>query len=354
MSRATRRSSRTDGSVVPMKDGFAHGTRVLFGVLFTVVMIIFTQTAVAQTLTRIEIPSSYNPVGSGARALAMGGAFIAVADDATAASWNPGGLTQLERPEASVVGAYFYRVEDNTFGTNPEASGSESVSDIKLNYLSASYPFTLLQRNMVVSLNYQNLYDFNREWNFPLNLAEPGFALSQNVDVDQEGTLSAIGLAYAIQVTPQLSFGFTLNFWEDAIYDNEWKQTTRQSGFGTLAGNPFTFTSTAKEKFQFSGFNANLGVLWNATGKVTLGAVLKTPFEADLSRELNFRSDVTFPGAPGAGSMVLTSVSEDQELDMPMSYGIGIAYRPSDRFTLSAEVYRTDWDDFILKDAQGI
>lgn len=27
----------------------------------------------------------------------MGGAFIAVADDATAASWNSGGLTQLEK-----------------------------------------------------------------------------------------------------------------------------------------------------------------------------------------------------------------------------------------------------------------
>ena len=34
--------------------------------------------------------------GIGARALAMGGAFVAVADDATAALWNPAGLAQLE------------------------------------------------------------------------------------------------------------------------------------------------------------------------------------------------------------------------------------------------------------------
>ena len=33
--------------------------------------------------------------GVGARALAMGGAFVAVADDATAALWNPAGLAQL-------------------------------------------------------------------------------------------------------------------------------------------------------------------------------------------------------------------------------------------------------------------
>jgi hypothetical protein len=62
-------------------------------------------------IQRVEIPSSVNPVGSGARALGMGGAFIAVADDATAASWNPGGLIQLETPEVSVVGAFFVRTE---------------------------------------------------------------------------------------------------------------------------------------------------------------------------------------------------------------------------------------------------
>ncbi len=33
-----------------------------------------------------DFASSPNPVGSGARAMGMGGAFIAVADDATAAS----------------------------------------------------------------------------------------------------------------------------------------------------------------------------------------------------------------------------------------------------------------------------
>ena len=34
--------------------------------------------------------------GLGARALAMGGAFVAVADDATAVIWNPAGLAQLD------------------------------------------------------------------------------------------------------------------------------------------------------------------------------------------------------------------------------------------------------------------
>jgi len=38
--------------------------------------------------------------GVGARALAMGGAFVAVANDATAACWNPAGLAMSERHAA--------------------------------------------------------------------------------------------------------------------------------------------------------------------------------------------------------------------------------------------------------------
>ena len=48
--------------------------------------------AQAQINQQTRINSSPNPIGSGARAQGMGGAFIAIADDATAASWNPGGL----------------------------------------------------------------------------------------------------------------------------------------------------------------------------------------------------------------------------------------------------------------------
>ena len=76
------------------------------------------QLAVAQTLSfGISLPPSLNfvtspaPVGSGARAQGKAVAFIAVADDATAASHNPAGLVQLQQPEGTVVGAYFVRLE---------------------------------------------------------------------------------------------------------------------------------------------------------------------------------------------------------------------------------------------------
>jgi hypothetical protein len=42
-------------------------------------------------------------MGVGARALGMGGAFTAVADDATAAYWNPSGLVKIENIEATFM-----------------------------------------------------------------------------------------------------------------------------------------------------------------------------------------------------------------------------------------------------------
>ncbi len=63
-----------------------------------VVFVALLVTPLARAQTPIE-PPVINP---GARSLALGGAFVAVADDATAAYANPAGLVQLVRPEISL------------------------------------------------------------------------------------------------------------------------------------------------------------------------------------------------------------------------------------------------------------
>ncbi len=49
--------------------------------------------------------AEYLSIGVGARALAMGGAFVAVADDASATYWNPAGLVQLRQREVHFMHA---------------------------------------------------------------------------------------------------------------------------------------------------------------------------------------------------------------------------------------------------------
>jgi long-subunit fatty acid transport protein len=306
--------------------------------------------ASAQVGERLEIPSSFNPVGSGARALGMGGSFIAVADDATAASWNPGGLIQLETPEISAVGSFFSRQEDLSFGTNPEGSGPETITESNLNYLSATYPFHLFKRNMIVSINYQHLYDFHRNWNVILQHTDVDSSTRQNLKYKMQGGLSAIGIAYAIQVTPHISLGLTLNRWDNGLSKNEWEAedinswAIAASGSGSLTQKSIDYT-----KWEFSGFNYNLGFLWNINYRITLGGVFKAPFTADLDRHekhFEFEGDMDNP-------VFYSAADKDQELDMPMSYGIGISYRFSDSLTASFDIYRTEWGDFIYTDESG-
>jgi len=307
-----------------------------------------------------DFASSPNPVGSGARAMGMGGAFIAVADDATAASWNPGGLVQLKTPEISVVGNWFHRTEDIDFANHPEASGSESVSKEDLNYLSMVYPFNLFNRNMVVSLNYQKLYDFAREWDFqfttdettdPIDSPFPGLPpiithITTKIKYhhEQSGGLSALGIAYSIQIVPQLSFGVTMNIWDNDLTPNKWEKINHAAHTTTTTIIPMEPSSSTvsqnfveKNKYLFKGLNFNIGMLWQITDKLTTGIVLKTPFTADIKRETCLNHCTYY----------------DEKLDMPISCGIGLLYKISDEFRISADVYRTEWQDYIYTKTNG-
>jgi len=320
------------------------------------ILIIFTGSlshAFEEDLNFIEIPSSPNPVGSGAMALGMGGAFIAVADDATAASWNPGGLIQLDRPEFSLVGTGFHRVEDNTFSARPEGSGAQSVSGSSVNYLSIAYPFQFRDYNMIVSVSYQNLYNFSREWNLSFRNDSEKRSENQIIDYQLDGSLSAFGVAYCVRINRYFSMGLTLNFWEDGLEKNEWEDRRFGRSVGVKDGYAFIRETRTFDRYSFSGFNMNFGMLWNMNDKFTVGAVFKTPFEADLKHEHTLEYSVKHPELTGSDYAYSKSFHENANVDMPMSYGIGLAYKFSDNFILSADIYRTEWDDFILTDSDG-
>ena len=154
-------------------------------------------------------------------------------------------------------------------------------------------------------------------------------------------------------MTPRISFGFTLNFWQDGLSDNKWKMETHQSRSGTDAGLEYSADTKITDEYVFSGFNANLGILWNVNSNLTLGLVLKTPFTADLTHKATADVEWNFPDNPGSNKSYVSSDETDEELDMPMSYGIGLAYRVSDNLTTSLDIYRTEWDDYLLTDSDG-
>ena len=280
--------------------------------------------------TNILYTSAPNPVGSGARAMGMGGAFIAIADDATAASWNPAGLVQLKRPEMSVVGSFVHRKETFTTTDETQEHANASITLKELNYLSTVYPFSLWNRNMVVSLNYQRLYDYAAEH----EITDSYFLLT--VAHESEGCLAPIGLAYSIQITPQLKWGITVNVWDDFAGSNELKERTSMHGYYELDG-----VTTVK----FEGVNFNMGLLWQPSEQFSFGAVFKSPFTADLEEETTSYM---------MGVKVETeSFRTEKKLDMPSSFGFGMSYKFQDTFKVSLDLYQTNWGRYILTTEDG-
>ncbi len=76
--------------------------------------------------------NKYNPFGVGARAIGMGEAFTAVADDATAVYYNPAGLAQLDHNELHWTGGSYYK-------TMPYTNNATFVMSLGGQYFGLSY-----------------------------------------------------------------------------------------------------------------------------------------------------------------------------------------------------------------------
>jgi long-subunit fatty acid transport protein len=90
-----------------------------------VLLMVFAALPVVAQNTDIESLSGlqFNFGNPGARSLGMGGAFLGLADDASAAEANPAGLTILRKPEFSVEGRNYQEQQVfSTSGTYPDIS----------------------------------------------------------------------------------------------------------------------------------------------------------------------------------------------------------------------------------------
>ena len=331
-------------------------TSYILLIVFTAIAVLWGTNGHLQAATifqNIGVASSPNPVGSGARAIGMGGAFIGIADDATAASWNPAGLIQLETPELSLVGDYNVRQQEFSADSNLEIDNSDNRY-AGLNYLSVAYPFHF-HRNMVVSINYQRLYDFKQSFGYQRDYTSVGLDAYQSVDFDQDGSLSALGFAAAIQATPHMSLGLTLNVWTDELlWDNGWRETYNEHATGSQGGIPTTINTRMEDQYnEFRGINVNIGLLWSANSHLTVGAVAKTPFTASLLHESSFQQVQTFGEPLNSSTNIEQQLKEDVDLTMPMSLGLGFAWRFSDAFSMDVDGYWTDWSEYILEDDSG-
>jgi long-subunit fatty acid transport protein len=308
-----------------------------------------------ELLLQMRIRSSPNPVGSGARALGMGGSFIAIADDATAASWNPAALIILKRAEISCVISHNHG--KRRYDTSAVSGSIDDFSNdqFRLNYFSLALPFSLFSRLMVFSVNYQHLYAFLYEEQSRWSEYDEGILdLKYDLREKQQGALAPFSPALAIQVVPSLSLGITANIWSDRLFANYWENISTINGKGMSLGYPKRSFGQLYERYEFYGLNVHCGFLWQINRSFKIGGVIKTPFSARVDHTLKYvyiSEDIT---DPTDREYIQLSSHNRSRLNIPVSYGAGAALGLLDNYLLlSLDIYRTHWEDYLMITPSG-
>lgn len=332
----------------------------------------------AQTTGGIEAGVQFDFSLPGARSLGMGGAFVSVADDATAAQANPAGLIALSKPEISVEGRgwnFFSNVPSSghAFGS-PTNVGIDTVSGLQFSELkdtnfgagliSAVFP----SEKWAVSVYRHQFVNFtNRiEGEGPFRTSTLGverFNPSRGqIDLD----IVSYGGSAAVRLGEQLSIGAGVGFYQFDINVINQAFLVRPNGVVLSAVQRPLFTGTGQQfgPADFSpanvgfeqqqsgddtaiGFNA--GFLWRNDVWSVGGAFRQGPTFEYSSRFLFGPAFASEGFAPGTEIQGATPV----QFNVPDSLALGASYRVNDALRLNFEYDFVRYSELLNGDGNG-
>lgn len=276
--------------------------------------------------------------GAGARSMGLGGAFIGVADDATAVSFNPAGLAQLMKPEFCLVGQGVNRklsYSDFRTLTGPrEYEVSDSLigtSRLEPSLLAGTLPLRVGGRTLALQLSAQRAFslDLNDSrvlTETPLDPAQPTIRLNQRIT--QKGQIDLYSAAIAYEASRRILLGLAYNRWK-----GRWDLNSRSS---RQSGSDASYLDLQQNN-EFSGESLNFGLLWRWPGW-SLGLVHRTAFHADYSFALQLQSNLDL-------GQNRTTPPTTVGLHWPASTGLGLALRPADRWLVAFDLRHTQWSE---------
>ncbi len=241
----------------------------------------------AMTLAQTKVgttAANFLTIPVGPRATGMGGAFTAIANDATTAYWNPGGLSRIPRSELTF--AY-----------------TEWLLQTKFNWLGFAYKLT---DNDAVAL-YINQLDYGDE---EVTTPESPNGTGERWKAED----IVVGLSYARNLTDRFSIGFTAKFISQTIWNES--SSAWAVDIGLLFYTPL------------EGLNLGMNISNFGTEMKLDGADLLLPADIDPQHSGNNQN--------------IASKLETDSWPLPLQFAVGISYdvlRNSDEWnwTLSTD-----------------
>ena len=291
-----------------------------------------------------EIPDVYEPsagnfFGVGARAMAMGGAHIAVANDATALAYNPAGLARVKRIELS--GSLTHQRLRNRTGslefTKPHFNDGFLQSNTRFSSAAIVLPVPTYRGSLVFALG------VNRVGSFDKGAESDNPQKHDKVTILESGGLYLWSFAGAIDISPQISVGTALNFWSgtydysmraDSTYDDEYSSWS------------YRWDDAIKDKY--TGFNLKFGVQIQPNKFLVLGGTIETPVTYTIEEDWLFRSDTVFYRPDSYSVSWPDPGSSEYKFTLPFSFGFGVALN-FNNLLLAGDLNYADWTQMEYK-----
>lgn len=301
----------------------------------------------------------------GARALGMGGAQIAAANDLTAIINNPAALTRIGQTEFQLGFVRLNRDIHSILSDDITLSGSDNSSNLELGTVGFSYAVPTERGSLAFAVGYNRVKDFSG--NYRLSGYSPwAFENDDNGDgtiTDDEiwggdetlaelntGGMDVLSFAAAVDVSPQVSIGGSIDYWK-----GDYKRDI------TFLRNNFEeYTSWLDiETYQddITGWSFKPSILYSKD-KLRLGAYATLPLSFDVKEEYlsdqYSRNDGVFFSTGSSPSMDFNDTSEydsySYKINPPKQFGAGIALGVPEKRMFAADLVYENWQEAEIKD----
>ncbi|MFH1679637.1 MAG: hypothetical protein ABIH26_03225 [Candidatus Eisenbacteria bacterium] len=289
--------------------------------------------------TELEIPVP-ELTGTHARALGMGGAHIAVAEDASALTWNPAGLVNIRRIEISATLARGNREVETVWH---ESRADWGAFDNQLGGLHFLYPIPTYRGSLVIGVGIDRMKDYTLRYkrsgtdpDVAFLGGGPGLLTDTHL---RDGKLSGYTGAVAWDASPRLSLGGSVTYLRGSIYDEQIFLTEDTNGLDQ------TYVSIEDYYLldaDLSGLTAMIGFLYKASPRVRFGGVLGAPRHLSFDRYEQYRTRDRLENGTEEITYEEIPVYDDETITFPYWLGFGVSVA-GPGVIVAADVRHTDW-----------
>ncbi len=254
----------------------------------------------------------------GARAMAMGGAFTAIANDPSALYFNPAGILQLSGTHF-MLGTTMIAPVSSFRGVYPSVTQYDME---KQSFFPTHFYFTQsLNSDLAVGLAFTTPFGLGTKWGD-----------------DWVGRYLAINTSLMVfTVSPTVAYKLTDNLFVSAafVYSFANVKISQKSSQSPFQGDAFT-SLDGKDN---AAFGYNLGLLFKPVESLSIGVSFHSNIKYD------FKGSATTTGAPQLSSM-LPNGDVTATLKTPLNLTVGVAYDVMPELKLSADFQYVGWSSY--------